>query len=176
MNMQKECSPNRLAKAFGWLKTGLRAGFLLGGFASSGFAQSATARQDPGETGVKAAIEQLFTGMRQADSSLVKQVLAPEARLLTVDAGSGQAVVKSTPIAGFVKAIGTKRPQVLDERLLRYEIRIDGPLATAWTPYKFYLGEQFSHCGVNCFQLYLGAHGWQIIQITDTRRKEPCPE
>ncbi|MCU0451146.1 MAG: nuclear transport factor 2 family protein [Bernardetiaceae bacterium] len=149
---------------------------LLGGLAAEGAAQVAPARQDPGEAGVKAAIEQLFTAMRQADSSLVKQVLAPEARLLTVDTGTGRAVVKSTPIAGFVKAIGTKRAQVLDERLLRYEIRIDGPLATAWTPYRFYLGEQFSHCGVNCFQLYLSEQGWQIIQITDTRRKEPCPE
>jgi hypothetical protein len=38
--------------------------------------------------------------------------------------------------------------------------------------YAFYLDDQFSHCGVNAFQLVRMEAGWQIIQITDTRRRE----
>ena len=31
-----------------------------------------------------------------------------------------------------------------------------------------------SHCGVNAFQLVKGSEGWQIPQVTDTRRREGC--
>jgi hypothetical protein len=51
---------------------------------------------------------------------------------------------------------------------------VDGPLATAWMDYTFHVGERFSHCGVNAFQLFRSDDGWQIIQIADTRRSE-CP-
>lgn len=49
---------------------------------------------------------------------------------------------------------------------------MDGPLATAWTPYAFYLGDTLSHCGTNAFQLAKLKDDWKIIQITDTRRKD----
>ena len=62
----------------------------------------------------------------------------------------------------------------LDERLTAIDIRIDGDMATAWTPYKFYYKGNFSHCGVNALQLIKTAAGWKIWSIIDTRRKEGC--
>ncbi|RYZ94279.1 MAG: hypothetical protein EOP47_28140, partial [Sphingobacteriaceae bacterium] len=56
------------------------------------------------------------------------------------------------------------------------DIKIDGELASVWTPYKFYLGDKFSHCGINFFQLMKMATGWKVIYIVDTRRKDNCPE
>lgn len=53
-------------------------------------------------------------------------------------------------------------------------ILIDGNLASVWTDYKFYIDDQFSHCGVNSFQLFKGKDGWKVIYIIDTRRKENC--
>jgi hypothetical protein len=47
-------------------------------------------------------------------------------------------------------------------------------MAAAWTPYRFYRNGEFSHCGVNSFQLVKMAEGWKIVYIIDTRRKEPC--
>jgi hypothetical protein len=40
--------------------------------------------------------------------------------------------------------------------------------------YVFYVGDRFSHCGVDSFQLVRISAGWRIIQIADTRRKEGC--
>jgi hypothetical protein len=62
----------------------------------------------------------------------------------------------------------------LDERILDYQIKIDGALASAWTPYNFYVNGNFSHCGVNSFQLVKMDDVWKIVYIIDTRRKEPC--
>ena len=119
---------------------------------------------------------QLFEGMRSADSTTVKATMAPEARLLTVVTRDSQTQVKETPISEFIRAVGSPRTEVWDEQVQSYDILVDQDLATAWTPYKFYRGNTFSHCGVNAFQLYRTDHGWKIIQITDTRRKENCLE
>ena len=50
-------------------------------------------------------------------------------------------------------------------------IKIDGALASVWTPYKFYSGATFSHCGANSFQLVKIDGAWKIQYIIDTRRK-----
>ncbi len=53
-------------------------------------------------------------------------------------------------------------------------IRIDADLAVVWTPYKFFVGKKFSHCGVNSFQLIKLNGNWKIQYLIDTRRKEGC--
>jgi hypothetical protein len=40
---------------------------------------------------------------------------------------------------------------------LKYEVQIDDNLAAVWTEYEFYVGKNFSHCGVNAFQLVKNA-------------------
>jgi hypothetical protein len=65
---------------------------------------------------------------------------------------------------------------VWDERIGEVEIKIDDNLATAWMNYAFYVGDTFSHCGVNAFQLAKGEAGWKVIQIADSRRKVACGE
>jgi hypothetical protein len=83
--------------------------------------------------------------------------------------------IGSNAVADFVKRIATTpEGTTLDERILEYQIKIDGTMASAWTPYQFYVNGNFSHCGVNSFQLVKMAEGWKIVYIIDTRRKEPC--
>jgi len=61
-----------------------------------------------------------------------------------------------------------------DERISFETIKIDGPLAIAWTPYKFYYEGKFSHCGVNSFQLVRVDNQWRIQYLIDTRRRQGC--
>lgn len=131
--------------------------------------------QSEQEKEVIATIEQLFEGMRKGDSTLVGKIFAPEARLLTIVAKEGEIDLHESSIEKFIQAIGTPHEELWDERISSYEIRMDDRLATAWTPYQFYLGETFSHCGVNAFHLYKSNEGWKIIEIVDTRRKTDCP-
>lgn len=123
---------------------------------------------------ILAVVQRLFDGMRAADSSLVRSTLHPDVRLVSVSEGEGGPALRSEPMEGFVAAVGTPHEQVWDERIWDPEVRIDGRLATVWVPYAFYLGDEFSHCGVDAFQLFDGAEGWKIFQIADTRRREGC--
>lgn len=135
------------------------------------------AQNNEEEKAVIATIQQLFDGMRQADSSMVRNTFHPEARLQSAFTNKeGQAVLNGGEIDKFVIQIGTPHEAVYDEKIWSYEVRIDGILASVWTEYTFYVGEKMSHCGVNAFHLFKGKDGWKITQITDTRRRSDCKE
>lgn len=129
------------------------------------------------EAAVKACIQQMFDAMRAGDSTMLRPVFHPEARMQTVFTDrEGKPQIRQGTVDGFVQQIGAPHEQVYDERIRLYDIKIDGLLATAWTEYAFYLGDQLRHCGVNAFQLFKTAEGWRITQITDTRNREDCEE
>lgn len=120
-------------------------------------------------------INQLFNGMRASDSTMVADAFTSNARMQTVtenDLGEGE--LKSGNLQDFLLAVTAPKEDKWDEQVLSYEVSIDGVMATAWTPYLFYLGDEFSHCGVNAFQLVKKSDGWKIFAITDTRRTVNC--
>jgi len=124
---------------------------------------------------IKQTINTLFDAMRKGDSTLLRSVFSKDMVLQSVSNDkNGKAVLSAENADGFVKAIRTPHVSVYDERIVFDGIKIDGDLASVWAPYKFYLGDKFSHCGVDVFQLMRTVGGWKIIYIADTRRKDNC--
>lgn len=127
------------------------------------------------EDSVKAAVNGMFTGMKAADAGMIRRSFTDSAILQTIAATKeGKATVRTESVADFSAVIGKLKPGEADERIRFDVVRIDGPLAIVWTPYTFYYKGQFSHCGVDSFQLLLVDGVWKIQYIIDTRRKEPC--
>jgi hypothetical protein len=123
---------------------------------------------------VRAVIDQLFAGMREADSAKVRATFAQDARFALLprqDAAAG--VVRYLAVDGWLRAIAGSEKR-WDERIYDVEIRVDDTLASAWTPYTFYLDGAIRHCGVNSFSLLRTAEGWKITQVSDTQRTEGC--
>ncbi|HEX8506871.1 MAG TPA: nuclear transport factor 2 family protein [Hymenobacter sp.] len=123
---------------------------------------------------VKKTITAFFDGMRKGDSTAVRRTIAPGAVFHTIANRAGVAKLSPENPLDFLKAVGTPHPKVWDERITFANVLIDANLASAWTPYEFYLGDTFSHCGYNSFQLVKLADGWKIAHVIDTRRKEKC--
>lgn len=121
-------------------------------------------------------VERLFDAMRAGDSAMARSVFHAEARLIGTTARDGSPEVRLMPMDRFIQAIGSPHEAVWDEQLWDAEVRVDGALATVWTKYAFYLGERFSHCGVDSFQLVHLADGWKIVSLADTRRTEGCDD
>ncbi|RAI89980.1 nuclear transport factor 2 family protein [Algoriphagus yeomjeoni] len=127
------------------------------------------------EADVKEVIQTLFDGMRAKNAEQIASVFSENAIMQTIETTGDTGTVKAGSVADFVKGIGSLPVEMkLDERITDYQINIDGPMATAWTPYEFYANDKFSHCGVNSFQLVKMASGWKIVYIIDTRRKDGC--
>lgn len=134
---------------------------------------NASAQSD--ETAVKQVITSMFDGMRTSDTSLIRSVFSPSAIMQTIGKDkSGQTLVRSGAVDSFIVSIGRPHKEIYDERIEFETIKIDGDLAFAWTPYKFYLGQRLLHCGVNSFQLVRLDGKWKINYIIDTRRREGC--
>ncbi|KIA94615.1 hypothetical protein OC25_09490 [Pedobacter kyungheensis] len=130
--------------------------------------------QNDEESAIKKAVNNLFTGMKTGDSTVARSAFATGAVMQTIVNKEGKVSVRNESVDNFIKLIGTPHKDQYDERIVFSKILIDGPLALVWTDYKFYLGDKFSHCGVNSFQLVKGDKGWQIVYIIDTRRKDGC--
>lgn len=127
------------------------------------------------EAAVKTTINLLFDGMRNSDTTMLKKAFATNNTMQTiVKTKDGKAVVRTESLANFIKSVGTPHSEKYDERIVFTKILIDDNLASVWTDYQFYIGERFSHCGVNSFQLFKGDDGWKIIYLIDTRRKDNC--
>ena len=136
---------------------------------------SASIRAQTAEESVKAVINQLFQGMKLADSSLLKASFADHAILQTVEtAADGTISIRDESIHSFIESIAKLPRDAADERIRFDMVKADGALATAWTPYQFYFKGKFSHCGVDSYQLVRLQGGWKIQYLIDTRRKDGC--
>jgi hypothetical protein len=124
---------------------------------------------------VKTTINKLFEGMKKSDSSLIRAAFNQGAILQTiVKTKEGKTVVRSENLDAFITGVTRPHTETYDERITFGTIMVDADLAIAWTPYQFYLGDKFSHCGVNSFQLVRVDGEWKIQYLIDTRRKDNC--
>jgi len=127
------------------------------------------------EAAVKTVINNMFDGMRKTDSALIRSAFAPKAILETiVKTKEGKVSVRSEVVDSFIMAVTRPHKEVYDERITFDLIKVDADLAIVWTPYQFYIDENFSHCGVNSFQLVKIDGQWKIQYLIDTRRKQDC--
>jgi hypothetical protein len=123
-----------------------------------------------------AVVRELFSAMKAGDSARVRAVFHPQmVALMSSEVGrDGQARVSPTTVDAFVKAMGTPHAAAYDERISHPRILVDGTLASVWADFDFYLGEQFSHCGVDIFQIAKVGASWKIVALSDTRRTTGC--
>jgi hypothetical protein len=134
------------------------------------------ARSQTTEDSVRSVVDGVFKAMYEADASALRGYVPDTARMETLSEGAdGSVVLRRSTAASWIEAVGRQRKGVMDERAAVRAVLVDGPMATAWVPYRFYYQGNFSHCGVNVFLLARGRGGWKVVSVTDTRRKDACP-
>ena len=127
--------------------------------------------QNTSEKEIVKPIENLFNAMKSADSLGVKNAFSNSAIMQTF---SKNQEIRTDKVEDFAKQVGASQAGDLDERFTISKILVDGNMASVWVPYQFYYKGNFSHCGVNSFQLAKLNNEWKIQYIIDTRRKENC--
>lgn len=125
--------------------------------------------QNTSEKEIIKPIENLFNAMKSADSLGVKNAFSGSAIMQTF--GKNQEI-RTDKVEDFAKQVGASQSGDLDERFTISKILVDGNMASVWVPYQFYYKGNFSHCGVNSFQLAKINNEWKIQYIIDTRRKK----
>ena len=122
---------------------------------------------------VQRSIEIFFEGFHQKDTSLIKSICGDKMILQSISENSvkGNKLSVETPNEFYKSIVSIPSTIKFREKILSYNIQIDGSMAHVWAPYEFYLNDKLSHSGVNTFTLFKEKDKWQIIYLIDTRRK-----
>jgi hypothetical protein len=127
--------------------------------------------QDIQKEKLKTVVKTFFEGFHNKDSLLIASVIDRSFDLNSTSFKEDNGLLRNINRDNFVRAV-ISRPDspVWKEKLLSFNIKIDGPLANVWVDYEFWLDDKLSHCGVNSIHLLKKKSGWKIFNITDSRR------
>ena len=124
---------------------------------------------NPDIEAVSAVVQQLSDAMAANDSVSAAAAFHSAARIALV--GDGKITWRST--GGLLQMIASTDERH-EEPMWDLVVNADGNLAQAWVRYAFYRDGVFSHCGTDAFSLFKSGNGWQITQLSYTRRTEEC--
>lgn len=137
----------------------------------SAFSQMDTLKNSPAQL-----VKDFFEAFHAQDTVSLKKFAHEGARLesVSIDA-EGNTKLTTDDYSKFLKGIASiPEEATFEEKLHEFRVEENGPLATVTTPYSFYYNGNFSHCGVNSFQLVKFKDEWKIVYLIDTRTKTDC--
>ncbi|WP_291868529.1 nuclear transport factor 2 family protein [Maribacter sp.] len=132
--------------------------------------------QETEENMAKQTVLDFFKAFHAQDSVKMKKVVSSKVVLQSIGENrAGEITVRTEKFKDLIRYI-VSIPDTLqfEEKLLSFDVKVDGSMANVWVPYEFWLNAEFHHCGVNSFQLFKEQSQWRIIYLIDTRRKDEC--
>ncbi|MGB7209720.1 MAG: nuclear transport factor 2 family protein [Pyrinomonadaceae bacterium] len=130
-----------------------------------------TIAQTDDKTAAIDVVNQLFAGMKAKDAEQIKSVFSAEGQLVAIDKPrDGKGISKTRILSGeaFAKMISEAKGGDFIEMMPSPEARVSGDMALVTGRYTFYVGDKFSHCGTNTFNLVRTETGWRIANGAST--------
>lgn len=145
--------------------------FLLALIAAPAAAQDGSA---PDRQAVLAGVERLFAAMLARDGAAIPAITDPAGVVtaITMEGGGGSTIATSS-WAQFAERL-PQAPGPIRERMFDPEVRIRGHLALVWSRYDLWIGETFSHCGTDLFELVRRDGRWLLLHASFTRERTGC--
>jgi len=132
---------------------------------------TAHAQTDDAKAAAQVA-DKLFAAMKAKDADAIRALFLKDGQLVAIDrprTGDGPSTTRVFTGDAFAKLISeSKAPGELIEEMKNPEVKIFGDMALVFGRYTFRVGETFSHCGTNSFQLARTAEGWKIANAAST--------
>mgnify|MGYP001811199433 CR=1 FL=1 len=136
---------------------------------SNGFAQNS---KSDDLKNVSQVPDKLFAAMKAKNFEEIRAIFTPEGQLVAIDkprdGGNGISKTRVFTAESFAKTISEAKGADFIEKMLDKNIKISGDLAVVSGRYTFYVGEKFSHCGTNTFNLIRTENGWKIANAAST--------
>ncbi|MEN1783721.1 MAG: nuclear transport factor 2 family protein [Bacteroidota bacterium] len=132
--------------------------------------------QDKDNEAVTQIITSFFKAFHNKDSLGMKPFMADEVVLQTTGRDQeGNTRFHTQPVDQFYESLaGIPDSIVFEEKLLSWNVKVDRTIANAWVGYEFWWNGNFSHCGINSFQLVNFNGEWKIVYLIDTRGRAGC--
>jgi hypothetical protein len=140
-------------------------------FQIAAFAQTPMTDRKADEQAAAALPDKLFAAMKAKSFDEIRAVFTAEGQLVAIDKprdGKGISKMRVFTAESFAKAISEAKSADFVEKMFSKDVRITGDLAIVSGRYTFYVGEKFSHCGTNTFNLVRTETGWRIANAAST--------
>lgn len=134
-------------------------------FVSNSFAQNADVKN------ASEIPDRLFAAMKAKSFEDIRATFMPEGQLVAIDKprdGKGLSKTRIFTAESFAKAISEAKGEDFIEKMPNKDVKISGDLAIVSGRYTFYVGDKFSHCGTNTFNLVRTETGWLIANAAST--------
>ena len=115
-------------------------------------------------------IDKLWEAMRTKNADAIRALFTTEGQLVLVSksrTGEEQSKTRVFTGADFAKMIAAGTGELI-ERMPQPETKIFGDAAIVFGRYTFHVGDKFSHCGTNTFNLVRTTDGWKIANGVST--------
>jgi len=120
-------------------------------------------------------LQQLFDALEEGDEALLRSIMDASVVMHFTETREGVTTNGSSTLDGLAARI-SGGGDTLIERMWDPTVVVNSALATIWTPYDFYVGGTFSHCGVDSANLIHTPDGWKIVALSWTRLQPPACE
>ena len=124
-------------------------------------------------TAILATVQSLFDALASGDGQVLRDIMHPNVLMHSVERAADGTRSSSTSTLDQLVARVEDSEAVLTERMWDPEVRVSGDLAMVWTPYDFYVGDEFSHCGADAFVLSRSGESWKVVALSWTRLQPP---
>lgn len=129
------------------------------------------------EAGDRAAVidvvETFFAGMTAKDIDGMRRIMTEDGVLYGYrETADGLSIFNRTHDA-YLDSLAA-REAVLVERFWDPKVMLHDRIAVVWTPYDFHSDGEFTHCGVNIFNMLKTGDGWKITGIVFSMEAEHC--
>lgn len=111
---------------------------------------------------IVAAVDAFFAALRNPDKTVLATMMLPDGVISVLDkTGPGVPVERTIPVAKHLEN-WAKSPPALDEHMIYMAVLVSGKEAQVSGPYRFTVGGQTTHCGVNVLSLVKTESGWRL--------------
>lgn len=131
---------------------------------------SQTSRSEDARNALEVPVK-LFAAMREKNFEAIRALFTADGQLVALDKPrDGKGLSKTRVFSGeqFARMISEAKAPEFVERMPQPEAKLFGDLATVYGRYTFYVGDKFSHCGTNTFNLVRTEAGWLISNGAST--------
>ena len=135
------------------------------------FPQPTAAQSDRDE--ILAVVQRFFDTIASGDTAAGREIILLDGQYFRLLERDDSLDVRRTTHRQFLENLSGDRQELL-ERMWDPTVLQQGPMAVVWTPYDFYIDGEFSHCGVDAFNLIQTSEGWKIAGIMYTVEPTGC--
>ena len=134
-----------------------------------------SAQSSADERAILDTVDQFFTALAERDRGLLASITVQGSlNISTSESSSGDQRVRIQNYTQLLNNLGGGEGPALLERYWDPTVLVQRDIAVFWAPYDFHVDGEFSHCGIDSFQLIKREGKWLLTNLSWTVERTGC--